>query len=101
MYSKKLFFNVFTDSIEARGIQPILDILDRTSGWPVAMPLEKWDPNKVSWQKLDKYYVTLIGNSAFYNLDFELDQNYTKRYMLVVSYKSTELKIFVDQTGKI
>ena len=28
--------------------------------------------------------MTLIGNSAFYNLDFELDQNDTKRYVLVV-----------------
>ncbi|KAF3425022.1 LOW QUALITY PROTEIN: hypothetical protein E2986_10237 [Frieseomelitta varia] len=75
------------DAIERRGVKPIQEILDRTGGWPMAMPLDEWDPDGTPWQKIDKEYVTLIGNSAFYNIEYEIDLNDTKRYVLTVSYK--------------
>lgn len=79
--------NLSTDAIEKRGIKPIQEILDRTGGWPVAMPFNEWDPDKTSWQRIDKEYMILIGNSAFYNLEYEIDLNNTKRYVLTVRYK--------------
>ncbi|XP_017877893.1 neprilysin-like isoform X2 [Ceratina calcarata] len=72
------------DAIERRGVQPIQEILDQHGGWPMAMPVNEWDPNETSWQKIDKHYVTLIGNSAFYNLEYEIDLNNTKRYVLTL-----------------
>lgn len=53
----------------------------------MAMPLDEWDPDGTPWQKIDKEYLTLIGNSAFYNIEYEIDLNNTKRYVLTVSYK--------------
>lgn len=79
--------NLSTDAIEKRGIKPIQEILDRTGGWPVAMPFNEWDPDKIPWQRIDKEYMILIGNSAFYNLEYEIDLNNTKRYVLTVRYK--------------
>lgn len=81
-----MIHNALTEAIERRGIRPIQEILDQTGGWPMAMPLNEWDPDKFPWQKIDKDYVRLIGNSAFYNLEYEVDQNNTKRYVLTVSY---------------
>nr|XP_012141945.1 PREDICTED: neprilysin-11-like [Megachile rotundata] len=72
------------DAIEKRGITPIQEILDQTGGWPMAMPLSEWNSNKFPWQKIDKHYVRLIGNSAFYNIEYEVDQNNTKRYVLTL-----------------
>lgn len=73
------------DAIENRGIKPIQEILDHTGGWPMAMPLSEWDSNRTPWQKIDRHYVKLVGNSAFYNLEYEIDLNNTKRYVLTVS----------------
>ena len=84
---KFLFQILSTDAIEKRGIKPIQEILDRTGGWPVAMPFDKWDPDKTRWQRIDKEYMILIGNSAFYNLEYEIDLNNTKRYVLTVRYE--------------
>ncbi|KOX80630.1 Membrane metallo-endopeptidase-like 1 [Melipona quadrifasciata] len=94
------------DAIEKRGIKPIQEILDRTGGWPMAMPLKEWDPKRISWQKIDKEYVTLIGNSAFYNIEYEVDLNNTKRYVLTIdqetessfSSKTDVNDIFSDNT---
>ncbi|KZC09919.1 Membrane metallo-endopeptidase-like 1 [Dufourea novaeangliae] len=72
------------EAIEKRGIKPIQQILDSTGGWPMAMPVREWDPHKFPWQKIDKNYVTVIGNSAFYNIEYEVDQNNTQRYVLTV-----------------
>ncbi|XP_029033281.2 neprilysin-like [Osmia bicornis bicornis] len=83
--AKKLYRSCMnTEAIEKRGIRPIQEILDQTGGWPMAMPLNEWDPDKFPWQKIDKDYVRLIGNSAFYNLEYEVDQNNTKRYVLTM-----------------
>ena len=84
-YYAKLFRKNIVDAIERRGVKPIQEILDRTGGWPMAMPLNEWDPDGTSWQKIDKEYMTLIGNSAFYNIEYEIDLNDTKRYVLTVS----------------
>lgn len=51
------------------------------------MPYNEWDPDKTPWQKIDKEYMILIGNSAFYNIEYEIDLNNTKRYVLTVRYK--------------
>ncbi|XP_054002612.1 neprilysin-4-like isoform X1 [Hylaeus anthracinus] len=72
------------DAIERKGLKPIQDILDSTGGWPIAMPIREWNSNKISWQKIDKHYIRLIGNSAFYNIEYEADQNNTKRYVLTI-----------------
>lgn len=72
------------DAIEKRGLKPIQEILDRTGGWPMAMPLKVWNPRRTPWQKIDKEYVRLIGNSAFYNIEYEVDLNNTKRYVLTI-----------------
>ncbi|XP_043516227.1 neprilysin-like [Frieseomelitta varia] len=76
------------DAIERRGVKPIQEILDRTGGWPMAMPLDEWDPDGTPWQKIDKEYVTLIGNSAFYNIEYEIDLNDTKRYVLTIDQET-------------
>ncbi|XP_016908813.2 membrane metallo-endopeptidase-like 1 isoform X2 [Apis cerana] len=88
------------DAIEKRGIKPIQEILDRTGGWPVAMPFNKWDPDKTPWQRIDKEYMILIGNSAFYNLEYEIDLNNTKRYVLTIDqateYPLSRKRLFVN-----
>ncbi|XP_076288513.1 membrane metallo-endopeptidase-like 1 isoform X1 [Lasioglossum baleicum] len=76
------------DAIERRGIKPIQDILDSTGGWPMAMPLKAWDSHKFPWQRIDKHYVTLIGNSAFYNIEYEVDQNNTHQYVLTLDQEA-------------
>ncbi|PBC33754.1 Membrane metallo-endopeptidase [Apis cerana cerana] len=87
-------------AIEKRGIKPIQEILDRTGGWPVAMPFNKWDPDKTPWQRIDKEYMILIGNSAFYNLEYEIDLNNTKRYVLTIDqateYPLSRKRLFVN-----
>ncbi|PBC33753.1 Membrane metallo-endopeptidase [Apis cerana cerana] len=92
--------NLSTDAIEKRGIKPIQEILDRTGGWPVAMPFNKWDPDKTPWQRIDKEYMILIGNSAFYNLEYEIDLNNTKRYVLTIDqateYPLSRKRLFVN-----
>lgn len=88
------------DAIEKRGIKPIQEILDRTGGWPVAMPFDKWDPDKTRWQRIDKEYMILIGNSAFYNLEYEIDLNNTKRYVLTIDqateYPLSRKRLFIN-----
>ncbi|CAL7934008.1 unnamed protein product [Xylocopa violacea] len=92
------------DAIEERGIKPIQEILDQTGGWPMAMPVNEWNPNKTPWQKIDGHYIRLIGNSAFYNLEYEIDLNNTRRYVLTIdqdteyplSSKMDLNKIFYD-----
>ncbi|XP_031846127.2 membrane metallo-endopeptidase-like 1 isoform X1 [Nomia melanderi] len=72
------------EAIERRGIKPIQEILNTTGGWPIAMPVKEWSSKKFPWQKIDRDYVALIGNSAFYNIEYEIDQNDTTRYVLTI-----------------
>ncbi|XP_017787951.1 PREDICTED: neprilysin-like [Habropoda laboriosa] len=83
--AKKLYRSCMdVGAIERRGIRPIQEILDDNGGWPMAVPVGKWDPDSVPWQTIDKHYVRLIGNSAFYNLEYEIDLNNTRRYVLTI-----------------
>nr|XP_033333845.1 membrane metallo-endopeptidase-like 1 isoform X1 [Megalopta genalis] len=92
------------DAIERRGIKPIQDILDSTGGWPMAMPLKAWNSHKFPWQRVDRNHMVLIGNSAFYNIEYEVDQEDTKRYVLTIdqdteyplSSKKDVVKVFND-----
>ncbi|XP_017754560.1 PREDICTED: membrane metallo-endopeptidase-like 1 [Eufriesea mexicana] len=87
--AKKLYRSCMDiDAIEKRGIKPILEIVDKNGGWPAAMPMNKWNPNKVTWQKIDKHYVTLIGDNTFYNFEYEIDLNDTKHYVLTIDQEA-------------
>ncbi|XP_043579568.1 membrane metallo-endopeptidase-like 1 [Bombus pyrosoma] len=70
------------DAIEKRGFEPIQEILNRTGGWPMAMPVSEWD--EIPWQKIDKEYISSIECKAFYFFDYEFDPNNKKRYILTI-----------------
>lgn len=86
IYMAKKFYQTCmdTETIGRRGIEPLLEILNRTGGWPMAMPTSEWDLNKTSWQEIDKYYMTLTGDSAFYNVEYERDERNTSRNILTI-----------------
>ncbi|XP_076238924.1 neprilysin-1-like [Calliopsis andreniformis] len=71
--------------IEKDGINPILDILNSTGGWPMIMPGNMIHIKKLSWQNIDKQYLPLLRTSAFYLLGFEVDTNNTNQYVLTIN----------------
>ncbi|XP_033204021.1 neprilysin [Bombus vancouverensis nearcticus] len=68
------------DAIEKRGFEPIQGILNRTGGWPMAMPINEWD--EMPWQKIDKEYISSMECEAFYSVGYGIDPNNRKRYIL-------------------
>ncbi|CAH4038346.1 neprilysin-2 isoform X2 [Pieris brassicae] len=57
-------------AIEARGIQPLTDMLRRLGGWPV-LDGENWDERSFSWQE-SVYRFRHAGYSVDYFLDFSI-----------------------------
>ncbi|XP_024224399.1 membrane metallo-endopeptidase-like 1 [Bombus impatiens] len=70
------------DEIEKRGFEPIQGILNRTGGWPMAMPINEWD--EMPWQKIDKEYISSMECEAFYSVGYDIDPNNRKRYILMI-----------------
>ncbi|XP_068973518.1 neprilysin-like [Bombus flavifrons] len=70
------------DAIEKRGFEPIQGILNRTGGWPMAMPISEWD--EIPWQKIDKEYISSMECETFYSIEYEIDPNNKKRYILTI-----------------
>ncbi|XP_038216679.1 neprilysin-2 [Zerene cesonia] len=57
-------------AIEARGIQPLLDMLRRLGGWPV-LDGDNWDERSFSWED-SVYKFRHAGYSVDYFLDFSI-----------------------------
>ncbi|CAK1588785.1 unnamed protein product [Parnassius mnemosyne] len=67
-------------AIEARGVQPLLDMLRRLGGWPV-LDGDSWDERSFSWDE-SVYRFRAAGYSVDYFLDFSISvdvKNSTKR----------------------
>ncbi|NP_001036959.1 neutral endopeptidase 24.11 [Bombyx mori] len=67
-------------AIEARGVQPLLDMLKRLGGWPV-LDGQSWDENSFSWEQ-SVYKFRDAGYSVDYFLDFSISvdvKNSTRR----------------------
>lgn len=67
-------------AIEARGVQPLLDMLRRLGGWPV-LDANNWDEKSFSWEQ-SVYKFRDAGYSVDYFIDFSISvdvKNSTKR----------------------
>ncbi|XP_072930429.1 neprilysin-2 [Epargyreus clarus] len=67
-------------AIEARGVQPLLDMLERLGGWPV-LDGDRWDERTFSWEE-SVYRFRSAGYSVDYFIDFSVSvdvKNSTRR----------------------
>lgn len=67
-------------AIEARGVDPLLEMLKRLGGWPV-LDAESWNPDTFTWEQ-SVYNFRAAGYSVDYFLDFSISvdvKNSTKR----------------------
>jgi hypothetical protein len=74
-------------AIEARGVQPLLDMLRRLGGWPV-LDGKAWNDRAFSWEQ-SVYKFRRAGYSVDYFLDFSISvdvKNSTKRIIDVRLY---------------
>ncbi|XP_023288639.1 membrane metallo-endopeptidase-like 1 isoform X1 [Orussus abietinus] len=70
------------------GLTEMLSILRQQGGWPMAMTFTR-DWNSVSWHEIDKKYVDLVGESAFFRFNVEPDDIYPKRALVLKPGVST------------
>lgn len=80
------------DAIEKRGFEPIQEVLNRTGGWPMAMPVNEW--NETPWQKMDEEYISSMECEAFYSLGYDIDPDNRQRYILTIS------QVYEDPSSK-
>ncbi|KAK9309000.1 hypothetical protein QLX08_001192 [Tetragonisca angustula] len=50
-----------TESMNKRGVQPLLSILDEIGGWPIITGRNEWNESGQKWQNIDDYYAHLHG----------------------------------------
>lgn len=52
---------LFVESMNKRGVQPLLSILDEIGGWPIITGRNEWNESRQKWQNIDDYYAHLRG----------------------------------------
>ena len=52
---------LFVESMNKRGVQPLLSILDEIGGWPIITGRNEWNESGQKWQNIDDYYAHLHG----------------------------------------
>lgn len=86
----KDFLNICMDekALNAAGIKPMVNLLDKYGGWPVTKAENKWNENEWDWLKVKQQ----IFNDGFDDLilDFSIrtDGKNNSKYAVVVSKKS-------------
>ncbi|XP_012534427.1 endothelin-converting enzyme homolog [Monomorium pharaonis] len=58
-----------TDTMDRRGLEPVVFTLSRIGGWPMIMEPDEWNEQEYSWQKVDDQYMRLTGRNAFHDVD--------------------------------
>lgn len=79
-------------AIEARGVQPLLEMLLRLGGWPVLQG-DTWNERSFSWEE-SVYRFREAGYSVDYFLDFSISvdvKNSTKRIIDASGFYATSM----------
>lgn len=58
-----------------------MGITERIGGMPLTMKCREWSKKNISWQQIDMYYTSLLGQSAFFNLELFKHGNASKLFV--------------------
>ena len=77
---------VFTDTLEKRNEQPLINILNKLGGWPV-LEGGSWNESKYDFENLAASLLSNYSTSVYFSFGVTTDDKNSSRNLLYVSKK--------------
>ncbi|XP_033208095.1 endothelin-converting enzyme 1-like [Belonocnema kinseyi] len=73
------------DKIEQKGLEPLVDIIGKIGGWPLAMGSNVSKNHEIPWQNVAQYYAKLTGGFSLFNvfLHFDVPNNSSVQTLVI------------------